>query len=269
MKWSVIPSRPSEEADRGLTVSFQFFYPLNRREAVSALAKWFVKAQAGWFALRGAEWLVDLDALRDELGLSSNHPDLDGLVGKVVVVPEYEVEQGDSYYDDSIAALSRAKKTVHVRLVFQFGSLQDALETEEQRRTRHFDERHFHHEVVSYARGLFIGGHLRQGVHDVSIRIIELVTEKSGLESDAYPLMLQAFKPTSPILKLNKLETQVDKDEQHGFQFLFAGMVLAFRNTSSHATVVGPSDETDALEQLAFLSLLLRRLHTATKTSRS
>jgi len=48
---------------------------------------------------------------------------------------------------------------------------------------------------------------------------------ESGLK-----LMMQAFNETSPIIKLTDLSNTSEKDEQHGYKFIFSGAVSEVRN---------------------------------------
>lgn len=70
-----------------------------------------------------------------------------------------------------------------------------------------------------------------------------------------------AFSPNAPVLAFNALSDQPDKDEQQGMMRLFQGAVLALRNPRAH-TVSEDSPEL-ALDAIAFLSMLAKRLDTA------
>jgi hypothetical protein len=50
-----------------------------------------------------------------------------------------------------------------------------------------------------------------------------------------------------------------EKDEQKGYQFLFAGSILAIRNPRGHEYALVDSPDT-CLDHLGFASQLLRRL---------
>lgn len=76
---------------------------------------------------------------------------------------------------------------------------------------------------------------------------------------DGKPLVEKALSPTNPIIKLNELATQSDKDEQLGFMMLFSGAAVGIRNPKAHDLVV-QTDELKTLRYLIFASLLLERL---------
>jgi uncharacterized protein (TIGR02391 family) len=75
--------------------------------------------------------------------------------------------------------------------------------------------------------------------------------------------MRTAFSPNAPILAFNDLTDPGDRDEQKGLMHLFEGAVLALRNPRAHAL----SDDSPelALEYIALLSLLAKRLQQATR----
>lgn len=73
---------------------------------------------------------------------------------------------------------------------------------------------------------------------------------------------MTVFSETSPLLKLNDCLSNFEKDEQKGFQFLFAGSILAIRNPRGHEYAIHDSPD-ECLDHLALASLLLRRLQSA------
>lgn len=70
--------------------------------------------------------------------------------------------------------------------------------------------------------------------------------------------MRTVFSKKNPILAFNELKDQSDLDEQEGLMHLFEGAVLAFRNPRAHT--LDEDWPEDALEFIAFLSLLAKRL---------
>jgi len=93
-----------------------------------------------------------------------------------------------------------------------------------------FDERGFHTEVLQFSRRLFASGHYAQAVFEASKALNIAVKKKSGFAGDGASLMTQAFSPGNPILKLNAISSQSERDEQQGFMHLFQGAMLGIRN---------------------------------------
>jgi len=67
---------------------------------------------------------------------------------------------------------------------------------------------------------------------------------------------------TYALIKLNSCGTVSEKDEQKGFQFLFAGSMLAIRNPRGHEYAIDDSPD-ECLDHLGLVSLLIRRVQAA------
>lgn len=76
---------------------------------------------------------------------------------------------------------------------------------------------------------------------------------------DGKPLAEKSFALDNPIIKLNDLVTESEKDEQKGFMLLLAGAALGIRNPKAH-DLIDQEDEYRTLEYLSFASLLLTRI---------
>jgi uncharacterized protein (TIGR02391 family) len=111
-------------------------------------------------------------------------------------------------------------------------------------------------------RRLFDNGHYAQATFE-AYKYLETETRRhSGLDQIGFKLMMRAFAPEHPRIRLTGLSNTCEKDEQNGFQFIFAGSVLAIRDPRGHA--VGMVDSPDkCLDHLVLASLLLRRLEEA------
>jgi len=88
------------------------------------------------------------------------------------------------------------------------------------------------------------------------------VRELSKLQLDGSELMGKAFQDSEPPIRLADLSTDTGRNIQAGFRFLFMGAVRGIRNPDAHE-LFEPLDEEDAVERLAFASMLMRRLDEA------
>jgi uncharacterized protein (TIGR02391 family) len=122
-----------------------------------------------------------------------------------------------------------------------------------------FDERNVHPRIPQVVRDLFDDGHYAQATFEAYKFLDREVQRHSGLKGNGFKLMMQAFADSSPRIQLTPLSTDSDKDEQKGYQFLFAGSVLAVRNPRGHEFDVRDSPDK-CLDHLGLVSLLLRRL---------
>ena len=88
------------------------------------------------------------------------------------------------------------------------------------------------------------------------------VRELSKLQLDGSELMAKAFQDAEPPIRLADLSTDTGRNVQSGFRFLFMGAVRGIRNPDAHE-LFEPLDEEDAMERLAFASMLMRGLDEA------
>jgi uncharacterized protein (TIGR02391 family) len=88
------------------------------------------------------------------------------------------------------------------------------------------------------------------------------VKAMTGLDEDDSKLMAHAFADDNPRIILAELSTETGKNVQAGFRLLFMGAVQGIRNPDAHEQF-RPLDDEEALEQLAFASMLMRRLDEA------
>jgi uncharacterized protein (TIGR02391 family) len=124
---------------------------------------------------------------------------------------------------------------------------------------RIFDDMQFHSKVVEASRSLFQTGHYSQAIFEAFKAVNNSVKEKACSELDGRNLMAQVFSETDPVIGLNDLKSQSDRDEQEGFRFLFMGAVVGIRNPKAHDNVK-QADPYRTLEYLALASLLMKRI---------
>jgi uncharacterized protein (TIGR02391 family) len=83
-----------------------------------------------------------------------------------------------------------------------------------------------------------------------------LLREKTGVEDDGVSLVGQALGGTSPKLKINKLQSESDKNIQKGVEQLLRGLYQAIRNPRSHEKY--QDDIQDANSIILFIDFLVR-----------
>lgn len=125
-----------------------------------------------------------------------------------------------------------------------------------------FDQRDVHPKVSLVVKQLFDDGHFAQSTFEAYKFVDKEVQRFAGTSESGFKLMMQAFAADKPLVALNALTTTSEKNEQKGFQFLFAGSVLAMRNPRGHEHSVVDSPDR-CLDHLCLASLLLRRLDDA------
>ncbi|HLF27719.1 MAG TPA: TIGR02391 family protein [Anaerolineae bacterium] len=131
----------------------------------------------------------------------------------------------------------------------------------------------FHPEIRRAAESLFVKGEYVMSVFQASVVFIDAVknrsgypTDKAGKPLDGVDLMVHAFGSKSPALKFNELKTQAERNEQRGLSCIAEGLVSAFRNPKGHVPAPNIAlDPYEALDQLATISYLMRRLDSSRK----
>ena len=112
---------------------------------------------------------------------------------------------------------------------------------------------------------LFRDSHYARAVEEAFKCLNNAVKDKSGLvDRDGAALMRDAFSAHSPMLRLNSLESQSDRDEQQGYMELFAGSMTGIRNPRAHQNDIVDEPEV-ALELLVLANHFMRKLDITTK----
>jgi len=123
-----------------------------------------------------------------------------------------------------------------------------------------------HPEIKKASSKLFLDGHYSEAIFAAFKKINNMVKAKSGRKDlDGVGLMTTVFSKNSPILKLNSLESQTDKDEQEGFMHLFVGAILGIRNPKGHDEII-QDDPFKTIEYICFASLLAKTIDSSHKT---
>jgi uncharacterized protein (TIGR02391 family) len=115
-------------------------------------------------------------------------------------------------------------------------------------------------------RRLFADGHYSQAVLEGCKYLCRRMRARTGLDVDGADLMRTALSPSKPLLRLNPMRTQSDRDEQRGYMELLAGLMTAVRNPRAHDDRA--DDAMDALGLLVTIHHCLSLVCSATRTRR-
>ncbi len=132
-----------------------------------------------------------------------------------------------------------------------------------------FDSIELHPKVIEASRKLFQDEHYRDAIYRAFVEVNNFVKSKAKSQLDGKDLMSKVFRLDNPIIKLNPLVTQSDKNEQEGFMLLSMGAMEGIRNPKAHENIA-QNDPFRTLEYLSFASLLMKRIEEGelVKTSR-
>lgn len=91
---------------------------------------------------------------------------------------------------------------------------------------------------------------------DAVFKLTDTIRNKTGLEGDGTGLIGQAFGGDDPRIKLNKLQTNSEKDFQKGIQDILRGIYTGIRNPRSHDAMVDDKLSADAI--IVFIKYFVR-----------
>jgi len=121
-----------------------------------------------------------------------------------------------------------------------------------------FEERNIYQGLPPIVRQLFDNGHYAQATFEAYKFVDNEIQRHGSSHKSGFALMMEVLGGENPVVRLTPMLSVSQQDEQKGFQFLFAGAVLAIRNPRGHDSI---SDDPDlCLDHLSLGSLLLRRL---------
>lgn len=127
-----------------------------------------------------------------------------------------------------------------------------------------------HDEVLRYCTVELLKKNNFHASLEATKSVFERVRQMSGLSGDGAPLIdaaLSLGKSGSPVIAINDLASQTDRDEQTGFANLIKGLAGMFRNPVAHdPRALRTVTDTQLLELATALSLVHRRLDVATAT---
>ena len=135
-------------------------------------------------------------------------------------------------------------------------------------KTHPFGVRGIHPRVSEKTKRLFDDGHYTQATFEALKLIEKEVRQTSGLPESGFKLMMSAFNEDSPKIALTKMCNRSEVDEQQGFKFLFAGVMLAIRNPRGHEVGIAETPD-ECLKHLSLASLLLGRLDAAQRLTKA
>jgi uncharacterized protein (TIGR02391 family) len=125
-----------------------------------------------------------------------------------------------------------------------------------------FDVRNIHPILPKKVKTLFDDGHFSQATFEALKFLDKEVARIANSSESGFKLMMAAFPESSPLIKLTPCSNETERNEQKGYQFLFAGSILAIRNPRGHEYSIHDSPD-ECLDYLAVTSVLLRRLQSA------
>ena len=120
------------------------------------------------------------------------------------------------------------------------------------------------------AVSVFLDGHNDSAIREASIALEDVIRQKSGLNEHGKKLVGNAFSykdESQPLIALNNLETESERNEQEGVQLMLLGFFQSIRNISAHMSVGHGSFQT--FEILCMIDFFLKIIEGDSFTKRA
>ncbi|WP_167848815.1 TIGR02391 family protein [Methanolobus halotolerans] len=135
-----------------------------------------------------------------------------------------EVNEVLSYYQLRVNKDGKMVHNSHIEPVLKSKITEDASI---------FNSRNYHPEIRKHAFKLFNDGLYFHAVFECCKSFDKCVSEKAEMDKHGAALMGAALSPNG-CLKLNKQETETQRNEQEGLMHLCTGLMKAIRNPQGH-----------------------------------
>jgi uncharacterized protein (TIGR02391 family) len=126
-----------------------------------------------------------------------------------------------------------------------------------------------HPDVLRYCKAELVQKNYFHAVLEAAKGVSAKIRDRTGLTSDGVELVDAAFslKSGMPPLAFNALVTNSERSAHSGYANFARGVVGAFRNPAAHDPKLEfPLSEDDAIDMLATMSMVHRRLDRAVTT---
>ena len=120
--------------------------------------------------------------------------------------------------------------------------------------------RDMHPRVLVYCKAELLQGNYFHAVFEASKGLAEHIREKSGSAKDGVTLVDEVFAKNDPILAFNDLKTETERSEHKGLVAMLRGCFAAIRNPHAHTPKIRWEGDDNAVEYLALISLLHRKI---------
>lgn len=126
-------------------------------------------------------------------------------------------------------------------------------------------KRNYHSEVVKHCRDHLSKSEYYEVVFEAVKGLGSRLSKMAEVDEDGYKVVDAALSGAAPRILLNSFSSVTEHNEQTGIANLSKRLFSTFRNPAAHETRLNWSiTEQDALDMLGTLSLIHRRLDTAT-----
>ena len=134
---------------------------------------------------------------------------------------------------------------------------------------RDLEGRGVHPDVLVFCRAELLADNYFHAVLEAVKSVAAKLRDRTGLVDDGNALVDRALGGDAPMIAINARRTPSERSEQTGFANLVRGMFGMFRNPTAHeAKIHWPMSKDDAEDLLTLVSMIHRRLDTASMPPR-
>ena len=102
----------------------------------------------------------------------------------------------------------------------------------------------------------YVAGNYSHAILDAMHHLSNVLRSKSNVDGDGAALVGQALGGDPPKLRINRLQTETERNVQKGLEQILRGLYLAIRNPRSHEHIEDPKESANAI--IHFIDYLLR-----------
>ena len=129
-------------------------------------------------------------------------------------------------------------------------------------------QRGVHQEVLKYCTKELLAENYFHGVLEAAKSLSSRARELSGIDKDGTALFDTVFSTKTPVLQLNDLSTESQRNQQNGLREMLNGITHYVRNVNAHEPrIKWIVDEQEAIHILETISFLHRMLDNCTTIS--
>lgn len=113
---------------------------------------------------------------------------------------------------------------------------------------------HIRKDLWQAIESTYLSEHYSHAIVEAWIYIRDLLRSKSGLDGDGQSLIGSALGGDTPKLRLNKFQTETEKNVQRGFEFLLRGFFQGIRSPRSHENSLETKDTKNSADSIIFFA---------------
>ncbi|RXM52927.1 MULTISPECIES: TIGR02391 family protein [unclassified Chryseobacterium] len=126
------------------------------------------------------------------------------------------------------------------------------------------ENRNTHAEIFNYCKSQLLVNNYFHAVFEATKSVADRLRKMTGLYTDGSVLADTVFSTSTPLVRINNMQTATDRSEQLGLCYLIKGIFGMIRNSTAHEPKVSfLITEEEALDTLTTISLIHKKLDKA------